>query len=65
MREGLGYLLIIIGVADFLLGNFAQINLTYFLGGLSSFSTYVFGGIGALILGMKSNSKKETNNEEN
>ena len=64
MREGLGYLLIIIGVADFLLGNFAQINLTYFLGDLSSFSPYVFGGIGALILGMKSNSKKETNNEE-
>lgn len=64
MREGLGYLLIIIGVADFLLGNFAQINLTYFLGGLSSFSPYVFGGIGALILGMKSNSKKETNNDE-
>ena len=64
MREGLGYLLIIVGVADFLLGNFAQINLTYFLGGLSSFSPYVFGGIGALILGMKSNSKKETNNEE-
>ena len=65
MREGLGYLLIIVGVADFLLGNFAQINLTYFLGGLSSFSPYIFGGIGALILGMKSNSKKETNNEEN
>jgi len=64
MREGLGYLLIIIGVADFLLGNFAQINLTYFLGGLSSFSPYIFGGIGALILGMKSNSKKETNNDE-
>jgi hypothetical protein len=64
MREGLGYLFIIIGAADFLLGNFAQINLTYFLGGLSSFSPYIFGGIGALILGMKSNSKKETNNEE-
>ena len=63
MREGLGYLLIIIGVADFLLGNFAQINLTYFLGGLSSFSPYIFGGIGALILGMKSNSKKESNND--
>ena len=64
MREGLGYLLIIIGVADFLLGNFAQINLTYFLGGLFIFSPYIFGGVGALILGMKSNSKKETNNEE-
>jgi len=64
MREGLGYLLIIIGVADFLLGNFAKINLTYFLGSLSSFSPYMFGGIGALILSMKSNSNKETNNEE-
>ena len=48
----LGYILIIIGVADFLLGNFAQINLTYFLGPLSTFSPYVFGGIGLLILNM-------------
>ena len=50
MREGLGYLFIIIGAADFLLGNFAQINLTYFLGPLSTFSPYVFGGIGFIIL---------------
>ncbi len=48
----LGYILIIIGVADFLLGNFAQINLTYFLGPLSTFSPYVFGAVGLLILNM-------------
>ena len=46
----IGYILIIIGVADFLLGNFAQINLTYFLGPLSTFSPFVFGGLGLLIL---------------
>tara|TARA_B100000989_G_scaffold110347_1_gene80959 strand:- start:445 stop:696 length:252 start_codon:yes stop_codon:yes gene_type:complete len=50
MREIIGYLFIIVGVADFLLGNFAQINLTYFLGPLSTFSPYVFGGIGFVIL---------------
>ena len=41
-----------IGVADFWLGNFAQINLTYFLGARYTFTTYVFGGIGLLILNM-------------
>ena len=50
MRQAVGYIFIIIGVADFLLGNFAQINLTYFLGQLSTFSPYAFGGIGLLIL---------------
>ena len=50
MKDFFGYLFIIIGVADFLLGNFAQINLTYFLGPLSTFSPYVFGGIGFIIL---------------
>ena len=50
MREAIGYIFIAIGVADFLLGNFAQINLTYFLGSLSTFSPYVFGGIGFIIL---------------
>ena len=50
MREAIGYVFIAIGVADFLLGNFAQINLTFFLGQLSTFSPYAFGGIGLLIL---------------
>ena len=65
MREGLGYLFIIIGAADFLLGNFAQINLTYFLGGLSSYSPFIFGGIGGSILSINSNSKKGENDKEN
>ena len=52
MTQVIGYLLIIIGVADFLLGNFAQINLTYFLGPLSTFTPYAFGGIGLLVLNM-------------
>ena len=50
MGQMIGYILIVIGVADFLLGNFAQINLTYFLGPLSTFSPFVFGGLGLLIL---------------
>lgn len=60
MREAIGYIFIIIGVADFVLGNFAQINLTYFLGKLSTFSPYIFGGIGLLIL----NSKNKVENND-
>ena len=50
MKDIIGYIFIVVGVADFLLGNFAQINLTYFLGPLSTFSPYVFGGIGFIFL---------------
>ena len=50
MKDLIGYIFIVVGVADFLLGNFAQINLTYFLGPLSTFSPYVFGGIGFVLL---------------
>ena len=50
MGQIIGYILIVLGVADFLLGNFAQINLTYFLGPLSSFSPFIIGGLGLLIL---------------
>tara|TARA_B100000073_G_scaffold275501_1_gene235519 strand:+ start:183 stop:356 length:174 start_codon:yes stop_codon:yes gene_type:complete len=50
MGQIVGYILIVLGVADFLLGNFAQINLTYFLGPLSSFSPFIIGGLGLLIL---------------
>ncbi len=52
MTQVIGYLLIIIGIADFLLGNFAQINLTYFLGPLSTFTPYAVGGIGLIVLNM-------------
>ncbi len=57
MKEIVGYILIVAGVADFLLGNFAQINLTYFLGSLSTFSPYVLGGLGWLILNSKPNNE--------
>ena len=50
MGQIVGYILIVLGVADFLLGNFAQINLTYFLGPLSTFSPFIIGGLGFLIL---------------
>ena len=50
MGQIVGYILIVLGVVDFLLGNFAQINLTYFLGPLSSFSPFIIGGLGLLIL---------------
>ena len=57
MGQIVGYILIVLGVADFLLGNFAQINLTYFLGPLSTFSPFIIGGLGLLILNV-SKSKK-------
>jgi len=57
MKEIVGYILIVAGVADFLLGNFAQINLTYFLGSLSTFSPYVLGGLGWLILNSNPNNE--------
>ena len=50
MGQIAGYILIVLGITDFLLGNFAQINLTYFLGHLSSFSPFIIGGLGLLIL---------------
>ncbi len=58
MKEIVGYILIVAGVADFLLGNFAQINLTYFLGPLSTFSPFILGGLGLLILNSKSNNSE-------
>ena len=48
--EAIGYIFIVIGVADFLMGNFGNINFTHFLGPLSSFSPLIFGGIGAALV---------------
>ena len=46
----IGYVLIVFAAADFLLGNFAGINLTPFLPStISSFSPLIIGGIGALL----------------
>ena len=50
MGKIVGSILVLVGIADFILGNFMQINLTYFLGPLSTFSPYLFGGLGLLIL---------------
>ena len=61
MGQIVGYILIVLGVVDFLLGNFAQINLTYFLGPLSTFSPFIIGGLGLLILnGSKPKNKQDT-----
>ena len=49
-----GYLLLVFAVADFLLGNFANINLTPFLPpAISSFSPIIIGAIGALLTRVK------------
>ena len=60
MGQIAGYILIILGVADFLLGNFANMNFTYFLGPLSSFSPLILGGLGVLIL----NGSKPKDNQD-
>jgi len=45
----LGYILIGLGVLDFFLGNFGGINLTGFMGPLSSFSPIILIVIGGLL----------------
>ena len=44
-----GYILIALGVIDFLLGNFADINLTAFMGSASSFSPVILIVAGGLL----------------
>ena len=45
----LGYILIALGAADFLLGNFGNINLTAFMGQLSTFSPIILIVVGGLL----------------
>ena len=45
----LGYILIVLGAADFLLGNFGNINLTGFMGPLSSFTPIILIVVGGLL----------------
>jgi len=45
----LGYILIGLGVLDFLLGNFGGMNLTGFMGPLSSFSPIILIVVGGLL----------------
>ena len=44
-----GYILVGLGVIDFLLGNFADINLTSFIGSSSSFSPIILMIAGGLL----------------
>ena len=45
----IGYILIALGALDFLLGNFGNINLTEFMGPVSSFSPIILIVIGGLL----------------
>ena len=45
----IGYILISLGVIDFLLGNFGNINLTGFMGPVSSFSPIILIVVGGLL----------------
>ena len=45
----IGYILIALGVIDFLLGNFGNINLTEFMGAASSFSPIILIVVGGLL----------------
>ena len=45
----LGYILIALGAVDFLLGNFGNINLTGFMGTLSSFTPIILIVVGGLL----------------
>ena len=55
--ETLGFILIALGALDFILGNFANINLTSFLGAASSFTPIAFIVVGGLLaqIGKKNN----------
>ena len=44
-----GYILIALGVIDFLLGNFGNMDLTGFLGPISSFSPIILIVVGGLL----------------
>jgi len=45
----IGYILVALGVIDFLLGNFGNINLTGFMGPVSSFSPIILIVVGGLL----------------
>ena len=49
MKDTIGYIFIVAGVADFLLGNFGGMNLTGFMGSLSSFSPIILIVVGGLL----------------
>ena len=53
----IGGIIIALGALDFILGNFAGINLTYFLGKASSFAPIILIFIGGGIMGLGDKNK--------
>ncbi len=53
----IGGIIIAFGVLDFILGNFAGINLTYFLGKASSFAPIILIFVGGGIMGLGDKNK--------
>ena len=48
----IGGIIVALGVLDFILGNYAGINLTYFLGEFSSYAPIILIFAGGAIMGM-------------
>ena len=57
--ETLGFILIALGALDFILGNFANINLTSFLGAASSFTPIALIVVGGLLTQKGKNKEKD------
>jgi len=57
--DKLGFILIALGALDFILGNFANINLTSFLGAASSFTPIALIVVGGLLAQIGKNKEKD------
>ena len=55
----IGYIFFAFAAADFLAGNFRNMNLTYFLGSLSQYSTIIFGLIGAALINFDNKNQRQ------
>ena len=54
LMKYIGYIFVAFAAADFLAGNFGNMNLTYFLGSVSQYSPIIFGLIGAALINFDS-----------
>ena len=57
LMQFVGYILIVFAAADFLAGNFGNVNLTSFLGPASQFSPIILGVIGVALVNMGGSNK--------
>ena len=57
LMQFIGYILIVFAAADFLAGNFGNVNLTSFLGPASQFSPIILGVIGVALVNMGGSKK--------